>query len=283
MAPVSNRAAASPDDSTSSPPPLGSRPWVVISIVFGALCVVGITASLIHRQYKKRRPYREVAGGPADMQPVVVVGVPMSSRPPSLTATWPKPSPSLSIGGSMRSMRSVVVVDDEELEAQRAEIIRKSLASRASSHDTLQQQPLPCYGEGDESYPRQHGEQQVEKPQSPDRQQQQQQQKDVGDTEVDTPVESPVGMVRDWKRWEAGVRQDRSRSLAHHPSMEDTSATDARAAVARSLATSPPAHRPLTYPATTDVSLALPFGGRQLPMYSPLSPVGEAENEYTHF
>lgn len=283
MAPLNTETEAAPGDAPSSTP-IGSRPWVILAIVFGAVCVVGCGAALVHRWYKKSRPYREVAGD-HDTQPVMAT----RTTTPSPTATWPKLSPSLSV----RSIHSVV--DERQLEMQRAQIIRKSLASRASSRDMSMSQPsretLRPARDGRESpelhHPHHHHHQQQQRQQAQHGKQQSQERDSRDceqgiDTEDDTPVESPVGMVRDWKRWEAGVQQDSSRSLAYHPSMEELPANDAGAAAVRSRGTSPPAQRPLTYPAITDVSLASPFGGRQHPKYSPLSPVGEADNEYTH-
>ncbi|KAJ6445948.1 hypothetical protein O9K51_00713 [Purpureocillium lavendulum] len=264
MAPLTSEPEA-PAGDPRSPTPIAHRPWVILAIVFGALCVVGIVATLLHRWYKKSRPYREV-GEEHDAKPAMAtITIPSS--------TWPKPSPSLSIS-------SIHSNGDEDHEMQRAQIIRKSLASRASSRDMTRPscetlRPLQERGED-----RQQGIQ-VETQQTLEKYRM------GGERSVevddDTPVESPMGVVRDWKQWEAGVRQDRSRSLAYHPSMDDAPENEANASTARSLA-NPAAHRPLTYPAgMTDLSsLASPFGGRQHPMYSPLSPVGETENEYTH-
>lgn len=223
-------------------PGISNKVWVILAIVFAGVCVLGIAAGLVARWYKKRRQYREVAE---------------------------KDSPSISEPLSKRMTSSSFRSDDgdeDHRELQRQQIISKSLASRLSSRESLRPScETFCTTQPNDTKACSSAEACARG-------------RDNGESV--TPLESPIGLVNDWKRWEAKLRQDNTRSLTRHPGI-DGGRHPLHGQTAPVLPTAyMPARRPLTFPTgTTDCSSTSTNDGQTYRLYSPLSRTGEAEDE----
>ncbi|KND86331.1 hypothetical protein TOPH_09045 [Tolypocladium ophioglossoides CBS 100239] len=172
-----------------------------------------------------------------------------------------KNSPALLETLSGRKASSTFRADDgheDHQELQRQRIISKSLASRVSLRETF------CT-----TQPNDTEEQASAEPCAQDR----------GNGESATPLESPVGLVNDWKRWEAKLRQDNTRSLTFHPGVDK-----GLHPLHNHAAPLPPtaylaARRPLTYPTgTTDCPSISPNIEQTYRLYSPLPRTDEMED-----
>ncbi|POR36564.1 Uncharacterized protein TPAR_03237 [Tolypocladium paradoxum] len=239
MAPI-KRADETATGGTRPETGIGNKVWVILAIVFAGVCVLGIAAGLVSKWYKKRRPYHEVAE---------------------------KDGPAMSETPSKRMTSSTFGSDDgdkDHPELQRQQIIHKSLASRPSSREAMRPSCEPVF----RTQPDDAGEQASAEACTRDR--------DNG--EPVTPLESPVGLVNDWKRWEAKLRQDNTRCLTHHPGIDEGLHPLHNHAAPVHPAAYVPA-RPLTYhTGATECSSASPNNGQTCRFYPALSRTGETEH-----
>ncbi|PNY30087.1 Uncharacterized protein TCAP_00005 [Tolypocladium capitatum] len=224
---------------------VGDNACLILTIVLAGVCALGIAAGLVSNWRRKRRQHREVA----------------EKSSPAMSETLSKQTTS--------STFSTLPSDDGDQdrdELQRQHIIRKSLASRVPSREATR--PSSCEALCT-ALPNDTEERASAEPSIQDR--------DPGESVA--LLESPVGLVNDWKRWEARLRQDNARSLRHHPGVDQGLHPPHDHAAPVPPTAYLPARRPLMHPpATTACSSTWPDNLQTYRSCLPLSRTGEAEH-----